>query len=242
MLVDIHNHILPGLDDGAATLDHSLLLIANAAANGINHIIATPHQDETYKNKSSTVYTKVREMNALLLEKNIPVTLYAGMEILLNESILDNHLLTLANSGKYLLIELPNNYLPPYLFDVIYKLQLKGLIPIIAHPEKNPFLMKNKDKVLEIVARGALLQITAGSILGKNGRKIKAFSKQLIKEQFVHFVASDAHSLRHRPFLLAKAYEHIEHIYGSDLVDYFKENAKHVLIGNEFNVWDSKSR
>ncbi|QUG42564.1 hypothetical protein KD050_04630 [Psychrobacillus sp. INOP01] len=240
MLVDIHNHILPGLDDGAATVEQSLMLIANAAANGIKHIVATPHQDETYKNKSLIVYTKVREMNALLLEKNIPVTLYAGMEILLNESILDNNLLTLANSGKYLLIELPNNHFPPYLFDVLYKLQLKGLIPIIAHPEKNAFLLQNKDKVLEIVARGALLQITAGSVLGKNGRKIKAFSNQLLKEQLVHFIASDAHSLRHRPFLLNKAYEYIESKYSTDLVEYFKENAKHVLKGSEFYVLDTK--
>ncbi|WP_277585656.1 tyrosine-protein phosphatase [Psychrobacillus antarcticus] len=240
MIVDIHNHILPGLDDGASTVGQSLLLIANAGANGIKHIIATPHQNETYKNKSSVVYTKVCEMNALLQEKNIPVTLYAGMEILLNESILDNTLLTLANSGKYLLIELPNNHFPPYLFDVLYKLQLKGLIPIIAHPEKNLFLMKNKGKLLEIVARGALLQITAGSVLGKNGTKVKAFSKQLLKEQLVHFIASDAHSIRHRPFLLTKAYEYIESKYGTDLVEYFKGNSEHVLKGSEFNVLDTK--
>lgn len=240
MLVDIHNHILPGLDDGAATVEQSLMLIANAAANGINHIIATPHLDETYKNKSSIVYARVRGMNEQLIEHNIPVTLYAGMEILLNESILDNNLLTLANSGKYLLIELPINHFPPYLLDVLYKLQLKGLIPIIAHPEKNPFLMKNKEKVREIVARGALLQITAGSVLGKNGRKIKAFSKMLLKGQLVHFIASDAHSLRHRPFLLGNAYEYIESIYGTALVNYFKENAQHVLKGSEFYVMDSK--
>lgn len=242
MLVDIHNHILPGLDDGAATVEQSLMLISDAAANGIKHIIATPHQDESYRNKSSIVYSKVSEMNALLLEKNIPVKLYAGMEILLYEGILENNLLTLANTGKYILIELPNNHFPPYLFDVLYKLQLKDLIPIIAHPEKNPVLMKKKDKVLEIVARGALLQITAGSVLGKNGRKVKAFTKQLLKENLVHFVASDAHSLRKRPFLLAKAYEYIESRYGTDLVDYFKENAKHVLKGSEFYAWESKRR
>jgi len=239
LLVDIHNHILPGLDDGAATEEQSLMLIESAAANGIKHIIATPHQNETYKNKSSVVYGRVNEMNALLLEKGIPVTLYAGMEILLNEGILDNSLLTLANSGKYVLIELPNNHFPPYLFDVLYKLQLKGLVPIIAHPEKNPVLMKKRDKVLEIVARGALLQITAGSVLGKNGRKVKAFSKQLLKEQLVHFIASDAHS-RQRPFLLTKAYEYIESSYGTHLVDYFKENAKHVIRGSEFYALDPK--
>jgi len=240
LIVDIHNHILPYLDDGAATEEQSLMLAANAAANGITHIIATPHQNENYKNKPSIVYERVKEMNSLLHEKNIPITLYAGMEIKLNSSILDNHLLTLANSGKYLLIEMPNNFFPTYLFDVLYKLQLKGFIPIIAHPEKNPILMRDRSKVTEIVERGALLQITAGSILGKNGRRVKTFSKQLLKQQLVHFVASDAHSLSYRPFLLKQAYEYIDNKFGTKLGDYFKDNARHVITGTEFYVLDPK--
>ena len=208
MLVDIHNHILPGLDDGPRTIEEALLLAENAVANGITHVIATPHHlDRKYRNSTLEVKAAVAGLYRELIQRNINLKILPGQEIHLSTNVLmelEKDLLTLANSGRYLLIEFPNAYIPADILDVIYKIQLRGYIPIIVHPERNRVLRKNKQLLYEYICKGALVQITASSVLGHNGRSLRKYTKELIKHNLVHFISSDAHHYLKRPFLLKR--------------------------------------
>ena len=239
MLVDIHNHILPGLDDGPIDEEFALWLARNAAENGITHIIATPHhQNGKYMNKKTVVQECVEYFNQQLIIHDIPITILPGMEIHMFDNILeeiDGNLLTLADSKKYLLVELPNSHIPHFTKDILYELQLKGYIPIIAHAERNTEFRSNPDKIFEIIKNGGLMQVTASSILGVNGKKLQKHSLKMCKNKLVHFIASDAHHHKNRPFLLSNAYKYLTKNVSSDLVSYFQENSKHVVLGTEFH-------
>ncbi|MCZ8533289.1 tyrosine-protein phosphatase [Psychrobacillus psychrodurans] len=240
MIVDIHNHVLPGLDDGPESLEEAILLAANAVANGVTHIIATPHhRNGKFTNSSNVIKENVVNLYRELSKKNIRVKILPGQEIYLYKNILDDidvDLISLANSRKYLLIELPRNYLPTDTFEVLYRIQLRGYIPIIAHPEKNSVLRKDNQKLYELVSKGALIQITAASLVGVHGRSLKRYTKILIKHNLVHFISSDAHHYKKRPFLLKDAYQYVGKKYSENLVAYFIENAKHVVFGTDIQA------
>ncbi|SDO01080.1 protein-tyrosine phosphatase [Psychrobacillus sp. OK028] len=237
MLVDIHNHILPGLDDGPKSIEEALLLAKSAVSNGITHVIATPHHlDAKYRNSSLEVREAVAGLYREFSKRNIHLKILPGQEIHLAANILDEletDLLTLANSGKYLLIELPNAYIPSQTLEVIYIIQLKGYIPIIVHPERNKILRKNKQLLYEYVCKGALIQVTASSLLGLNGRSLRKYTRELIKHNLVHFISSDAHHYLKRPFLLKKAFEYVKKEFSESYVTYFCENASHIVYGTD---------
>ena len=237
MLVDIHNHILPGLDDGPESIEQAILLAENAVANGITHVIATPHHlNGIYRNPSSQVKEAVAGLYRELSQRNIQLKILPGQEIHLSANVLEElekDLLTIANSNKYLLIELPNGYIPGNTLEVIYEIQLKGYIPIIVHPERNKALRKNKELLYEYVCKGALVQITASSLLGLNGRSLRKYTRELIKHNLVHFISSDAHHYLKRPFLLKKALEYVKREFSEGHVIYYCENASHIIYGAE---------
>lgn len=238
MIVDIHNHILPGLDDGAGSMEEAILLAANAVENGITHIVATPHHlDGKYMNSPTAVKAAVANLYNEFSKRKIALKIFPGQEVHLATNILEElekDPLTLANSGKYILIELPSKYIPVHTLDILYKIQLKGLIPIIVHPERNVVLRRNKNLLYEFVKKGALIQVTAASLIGMNGRELKRYSKVLIQHNLVHFISSDAHHYIKRPFLLKKAYAYIQKKFSTAQVTYFQENAKQVIFGTEF--------
>lgn len=237
MLVDIHNHILPGLDDGPASIEEAILLVANAVANGVTHIIATPHhKNGKYINSPLAVNEAVASLYRELSQKRIPVRIFPGQEIFFSVNILEeleNDLLTLANSGKYLLIEFPTNYIPDNTLEILYKVQLKGFIPIIVHPERNSVFRRNIHLLYEFVSKGALIQVTASSLIGVDGRSLKKYTNVLIKHNLVHFISSDAHHYLKRPFLLKEAYQYVEKKFSENHVNYYIQNANHVIFGTE---------
>ena len=239
LLVDVHNHILPGLDDGPLDEELALSLARNAVDNGITHNIATPHhQNGKYLNHKTVVQECVKYFNQKLIFHDIPIKVLPGMEIHMFDNILqeiEENLLTLADSKKYLLIELPNSHIPHFTKEIFYELQLKGYIPIIAHAERNIEFRSNPDKMFEIIKKGALMQVTASSILGLNGRKLQKHSLKMCKNKLVHFIASDAHHHEKRPFLLSDAYKYLNANVSRQLVSYFHENSKHVILGTEFH-------
>lgn len=238
MIVDIHNHILSGLDDGACSMEEAILLATNAVENGITHIIATPHHlDGKYMNSSNTVKVAVANLYKELSKRKIPLKIFPGQQVHLSTNFLEEFEkdpLTLANSGKYILIELPNDHIPVHTLDILYKIQLKGLVPIIAHPERSFVLRENKQLLYEFVEKGALIQIKAASLIGMNGRELKRYSKILIQHNLVHFISSDAHHHIKSPFLLKKAYAYIQKKFSTTQATYFQENGKHVIFGTEF--------
>lgn len=232
-MVDIHSHILWGIDDGAKEPADTMKMAKVAAKSGITHVIATPHHyDGTYMNPASAVHSRVKEANDLLNEKKINLTILPGMEIHLHGDIakdlesVESTLVPLAGNSHYVLIELPYDHVPRYTETLFFDIQLKGFIPIIAHPERNVEIRDNINLLYDLVNKGALSQVTAASIAGLFGDTLQKLSIKLIKNNLVHFIASDAHNTRKRGFALREAYQWIDKNLGESYTDMFMDNAE----------------
>lgn len=235
-MIDIHSHILPGIDDGAGNLQDSIDMARLAVQEGIHTIIATPHHHNgKYENPKQLILNKVEELNAALQRESIPLQMLPGQEPRIYGEILEDYqqgeILTLNQTGQFLFVELPSNHVPRYTEKLLFDLQMNGLTPIIVHPERNQELIEQPDLLYHLVKKGALTQVTASSIAGFFGKNIKKFSLQLIEANLTHFVASDAHNVSNRTFKMVEAFDGIEKKYGVDMVYLFTENAELLVQG-----------
>ncbi|MEY8191264.1 tyrosine-protein phosphatase [Peribacillus simplex] len=233
-MIDIHCHILPGVDDGSVDMNESMNMVRKAVEAGITHIYATPHHlNEKYVNVKSSIIDRAVRFNESLQRNNISLTIHLGQEVRIHRDIFNSlekkEILTLDDNGTYLLLELPSGRVPIYTQEVIYELLLKGITPIIVHPERNKELIENHKLLFELVQEGALTQLTSGSIIGNFGKSIQSFSKKIIEHNLAHFIATDAHNIGSRGFTLQHAYETITKSYGIQRTFYFKENAEQLL-------------
>jgi protein-tyrosine phosphatase len=235
-MIDIHCHILPGIDDGPRNMEESIRLAKVAVKEGIHTIIATPHhKNGRYINPKVKIIDLVTELNKLLNIENIPLTILPGQETAIHGEILEGYnngeILTL-DATQYLFLELPAIHVPRYTEQIIYDLQLKGIIPIIVHPERNQEIIERPDVLYQLIKNGALAQLTASSLVGVFGKKIKSFSEQLMDANLIHFIASDAHNLDKRCFHMNQAYRLVSNRYGKDMEFFFKENTELLIQGN----------
>jgi len=235
-MIDIHCHILPGLDDGPTEIEESLLMAREAVNEGIKIIIATPHhRNNRYENSKSHILRNITEFSNKLREENIPLEILPGQENRIYGEIIEDYhkgeILTLSNSN-YLFIEFPTSSVPRYTEKLFYDLLTEGLTPIIVHPERNKELQGNSNLLYDLVRNGALTQITAASLIGNFGKSIQKFSRQLIEYNLTHFIASDAHNTHNRTFKLLHAYEYIHKEFGQDYFYLFTENSETLLKGN----------
>ena len=241
-MIDIHCHILPGIDDGAKHMQASLDMARHASNHdGITHIIATPHhRNGSYHNEKHDIIALVDQLNEAIEKENIPVTILPGQETRINGDMVEDYenekLLTLNDSGKYLFVELPSNHIPRYTKQLLFELQLKGIVPIIVHPERNSEIIENPGRLYGLVKDGALTQVTAASVTGLFGKKIKQFSLKLIEHSLAHFIASDAHNITNRSFHLRKAYEEIEFQFGIGVRHMLQENPEYLIKGENIMV------
>ncbi|MBN3553997.1 tyrosine protein phosphatase [Fictibacillus nanhaiensis] len=240
-MIDIHSHILPGIDDGAQTLEESLAMANAAVKEGITHLYATPHhRNGRYENDRCSILHEVDILNGELTTRNIPLQIIAGQEIRMNKEMISDLdrgiLIPLHQKLKYLLVELPSSSVPSYAAEILFELSLRNYQPIIVHPERNSEMIENPDLLYDLVVTGALTQVTASSVVGNFGKKISQFSNDLIKANMVHFIASDAHNINSRGFHLSRAYEMIQKQHGTDTRYYLQENAEHVLRGESIYV------
>lgn len=205
-----------------------------AVEAGITHIFATPHHlNEKFVNVKIDIIDRVIMLNESFQQNNIPLTIHLGQEVRIHRDIFTSlekgEILTLDDNGTYLLLELPSGRVPTYTQEVIYELLLKGITPIIAHPERNKELIENRKLLFELVQEGALTQITSGSIIGNFGKSIQSFSKKIIEHNLAHFIATDAHNIGSRGFTLQQAYETITKAYGIERTFHFTENTEQLL-------------
>ncbi|MEH7502845.1 CpsB/CapC family capsule biosynthesis tyrosine phosphatase [Neobacillus drentensis] len=240
-MVDLHCHILPFVDDGPKEIHDCLEMAKTAADAGIIHLFATPHHlNGQYNNSKSVILESVLECNMHLQREKIPITVHPGQELMIHREIFisleNDELLTLDDKGKFLLLELPSWEVPNYTQDVVYELLLKGIIPIIVHPERNKGFIEDQNQLFELVQEGALTQLTAGSIIGHFGKKVKSFSEKIIKHNLAHFIATDAHNIGSRGFCLHEAYETITKTFGINQTFYFRENAELLLSGQQIFI------
>ncbi|WP_416147686.1 tyrosine-protein phosphatase [Salipaludibacillus sp. HK11] len=232
-MIDIHSHILPGLDDGAQT-EADLLNMAKAAIDdGITTIVATPHhQNGSYQNKRQEIFTATEIANNILKTHELDLKILPGQECRIYGELIEDlekgEILPI-NESKYVFIEFPSAQVPRFSKKLLYDLQLSGKVPVIVHPERNQVLMKKPDMLYDFVKNGTLTQVTAASVAGKFGKKIKEFSLDIIEANLTHFVASDAHNITNRGFHMIDAYDVIREEFGEDLVYFFRENAAYLV-------------
>lgn len=234
-MIDIHCHILPGIDDGAQNLSESIKMAKEAVKEGIDIIVATPHHlNSQFTNPKNSILQRVEELNHTLKQEKIDLIVLPGQETRIYGELLEGihceEILSVSHS-PYLLVEFPSASVPRYTERLFFDLQMKGFIPVIVHPERNQELIQRPDMLYQLVKKGALTQVTAASVAGAFGKKIKTFSLQLIEANLTHFIASDAHNTTTRSFKMGEAYDVIRSKYGSDFEFLFKENAALIVEG-----------
>jgi protein-tyrosine phosphatase len=233
-MIDLHSHILPGLDDGAKTLQESIAMCLMGFQDGIRTIVATPHTlNGVYQNDRSTILAKVQELNNAINATNainasnamnaidaINLKILPGADVYCTEDLLDQlergNALTVGDGGKYLLLEFPPQGIPYGVEEVIFQLMMKGITPIISHPERNLDISLQPQRYFAMVKMGCLGQLTAMSLTGEFGGEIKRIAEKFLKARVVHIIASDAHSQNRRPPILSSAVRAAARIVGKE--------------------------
>ena len=209
-MIDLHCHVLPGLDDGARLLEETLDMARSAVKNNIDTIVATPHTlNGFFVNKWENVVSLTSTVQKAFDAENIAITLYPGMEAQvcpeLFDALLEGKAATINDNSRYMLLEFPPFSMPPGSEEFIFKLKLQGITPVIAHPERHLILQNDLKQLYDLVKLGALCQLTALSITGYLGAAVQKSSEQMIKTGLAHVIATDAHSNDERILALASA-------------------------------------
>ena len=210
-MIDLHSHILPGIDDGAKDMRQSLDMLRVAIFDGIKTIVATPHvlgrMDSELNNKIVTAH---KQLVQAAKDEGLQIEIRLGAEIYMSpewESAIEYPCCTFEGKGKYMLMEFAMNEVP-YAYDTILRQIVdRGIVPIIAHPERNYQINRRMELAQYIIDTGAVLQINSGSVIGKFGRRVKKVAFAMMRNDMVYIVASDAHNPRSRPPMLSPACE-----------------------------------
>jgi protein-tyrosine phosphatase len=234
-MIDIHCHILPGIDDGAKSLSDSILMAKKAAEQGIHTIVASPHhKNGRYENPQQFIIDRVKDLNEAIRLEKIDLEIIPGQEVRIHGEMLQGFEMgeiLPVNHSSYVLVEFPSNHVPRYAEKLFYDIQMKGLVPVIVHPERNQEIIERPEILYTLVKKGAITQVTAASVCGDFGKKIKNLSLQFIEANLTHIIASDAHNVTSRGFKMRDAFSVIEKKYGIDLVYMFEENAALLIEG-----------
>lgn len=234
-MVDIHCHILPALDDGAESIEESIQMAETAIQEGITHVVATPHANSEFPFE----YERVRERRDELQERvGDRLKLGVGCDFHLSVEniarIRESPTRYSINQGSYLLVEFADFAIPPTADDALLGLQRMGLSPIITHPERNPLIRSQPQRLWAWLKQGCYVQITAQSLLGTWGQLIRKQAEGWLDQQIVHFMASDAHNTDARPLRLKQAYEVVAERWGEARAQaLFKENPLAAFEGQE---------
>ena len=212
-LTDIHCHIVPGIDDGATDLATSIAMARMAEADGTRSLIATPHQLGINSHVTATAIRQgVATLQAALDHEGIEVSVLPGADVRIEPELpkllKQGKVVTLADRGKHVLLELPHDtYIP--LEPILAALDRQGLVGILSHPERNRGIIRHPEVMEDVVAAGGLLQITAGSLTGGFGSSPQRIAEYCVENRLIHFIASDAHDTKKRPFGMQAAYDAI---------------------------------
>ena len=233
-MIDIHSHILPGIDDGAVDMEMSIEMAKIAVADGTRILACTPHfMPGVYDTSIGKLNCALAELNEKLSELQIPLRLVEGGDIHiapdLESQLIDQNVPTLAKS-RYFLFEPPHHVAPPNLIKYCQRILDSGYIPILTHPERFTWIENHYELVCELDEIGVPLQLTAKSVTGEFGRRPKYWSDRMLEEGRVDFIASDAHNITSRPPGLSKAYAYVEKLLNKEIADKMVlKNPTHVI-------------
>jgi protein-tyrosine phosphatase len=219
-LIDLHSHILPGVDDGAPDLSMSLAMGRMAVEDGIEVMACTPHfMPGMYDNEAADIRQRVEHLNHVFHEHDINLALVLGSDAHIRADFVsclrDGRIPTLHGS-RYVLFEPPHNVMPQRMEDLLFNTQVSGFVPILTHPERLKWIEQNYQTVVDLARNGVWMQITAGSLTGRFGKRPQYWAQRMLAEGHVSILATDAHNIKSRPPLLAEARELAEQEVGVD--------------------------
>jgi protein-tyrosine phosphatase len=236
-MIDMHLHILPGVDDGPETMQEALILADALVKEGIRFAIATPHYNDEFPQYSAAkIRERVNDVQKELDHANIPLRLFAGHEALIKpglvEDIQSGRLSTL-NGSRYLLLELWNSAWLPETERVIFELRTIGIVPIIAHPERYRAIQKDPSRLINLMNQGVLTQLTASSLVGMQGNTTRRTAETLLKKGLISFIASDAHGLHRRPPAVLRGIQRAIELVGQEHISQMIENNPASILSNQ---------
>jgi len=238
-MIDLHTHLLYGVDDGSESAQVTLEMLHQAVETGITKILATPHVNAHTTEKAETAINNTYQAVCKLISDNkMPVALKLAAEVNMIGSEVDwttREWVLTGGQQRYMLVETPFFQLPADYAELLFKIRLKKIVPIIAHPERNVTFQHNHKPLLEWIGQGALVQADAGSLTGMFGKACQIFSERLLRAGAVHLVASDAHRTEGRNFrVLTHAYKRVEEVTDA-------ETAQRLFVDNPQRIWEGRT-
>lgn len=239
-MIDLHCHILPGLDDGADSLEEAVEMARIAEGDGIEKIVATPHlfRDNFMHKDLGIIEERRRELSKVLEAKNIQVEILCGAEVHISHNLLDeireNRSYLVINQSSYMFVEFPSEHVFPGVKELFFELMSEGIIPIIAHPERNSVFVRNPSFLYELVQMGGLAQANSRSFSGIYGKEAEEAVFRFMALNLIHFIGSDGHNRRSLAPRLSEARKRVETIIGEEKARVLvKDNPQAVLEDKE---------
>lgn len=233
-MIDLHSHLLPGIDDGARDLDMALAMARMAVDDGIGTIACTPHiLPGVYNNTRATIEDAVERLAAEIERAGIPLQVTSGADVHIAPHLLadlKNGTVPTIGESRYFLFEPPDQIVPPRMDNFAFELVASGFVPILTHPERLVWIEKQYSLIQQLVAGGVLIQVTAGSFMGRFGHRAKYWAERMLDEGMIDLVATDAHNLDRRPPQLTPARDVISERAGDEMATQLvATNPLHIL-------------
>lgn len=220
-MIDLHCHFLPGVDDGAETLDQALALARAAVADGIVHSVMTPHiHPGVFENRQSELRAHLAAFQGNLARAQVPLKISLGGEVRIGPELIELlaedqiPFLGALDGDKVMLLELPHGSIPVGSDRLVKWLRSRNIRPLIAHPERNKGVMGNIDKIRPFLDAGCLLQVTAGSLSGRFGASAQTIAREMLDRDWIFAIATDAHNLEHRPPMMSEGRDVVAELVG----------------------------
>lgn len=244
-MIDIHSHILPGVDDGARSIEESIKILQKAADAGVTTIVATPHVLEVpSKSEWQEVSNVFNGLKQKIVQENIHIEMILGAELFISpdlpQNIEENRELCI-NNGSYVLLELPVLEIPSFTEQIIFELLIKGIQPIVAHPERYFEIQKDDTKFSKLVKRGVLTQLNSGSLMGIYGKRVQKTARILLKHNLIHMIASDIHSIPDGSYPLSQGVNIAAEVVGmKKAMNMATSIPKKIINGERINISSNK--
>lgn len=237
-MVDLHSHVIYGIDDGAKSREMAINMLKLAELGGTSKLICTPHYFRgRYEKNLLEVKNELENLKKIAIDNNIALELYCGQEVYLTNYLLEDleeGKIGTINNSKYMLIEMNMNEIPKRAIDIIYELKLKGIVPIIAHPERYVPFMDNPELINDFIEEGCLFQLNGGSINGKFGSLAKKTTKLFLENNLYSFLGSDGHFDKQRNTDLSEAMDSIRTV-DKELLNFYRENGEKVILNKHID-------
>jgi protein-tyrosine phosphatase len=234
IVVDIHSHILPGIDDGPKTWEVSVSICQTAAADGITHMVATPHANDRYhydRAHSQELLAELQQRAGDAPKLDLGCDFHLSYDNL--QDAIANPARYVIGNTRYLLVEFSNYSIPQQTTDSLLKLGDVGLTPIITHPERNPILRENLQRVVEWAEQGFVVQVTGSALTGFWGERTRRVAQWLLERQVVHVLATDAHDLENRVPILSSARDAAAELCGEEVADALVEGNPRAIVSDQ---------